>query len=68
MSLIGVRVGEVDCWRNSNQKQRWLASVLLEIEPRLNRISGYKHLPLLRRKIWKELKIKTAKHGKGAVA
>ena len=38
MTLIGQRIDKVDYWRNSNQKQRWLATVLLDIEPRLNRI------------------------------
>jgi len=48
--------GKVDCWRNSNQKQRWLASSLSDIEPRLNRICGYKYLSELRKAIRKEIK------------
>ena len=48
--------GKVDCWRNSNQKQRWLASSLSAIEPRLNRICGYKYLSELRKAIRKEIK------------
>ena len=51
------RCGRVDHWRNSNQKQRWLAAALLDIEPRLRRLSGYRHLPLLRTAIQKELRI-----------
>lgn len=51
--------GKVDHWRNSSQKQRWLASVLLEIESRWKLIRGYKHLTLLRRAIQKELGILT---------
>ena len=51
------RCGRVDCWKNSNQKQRWLASALLDIEPRFRRLSGYRHLPALRSAIMKELKI-----------
>ena len=42
-------------WKNSNQKQRWLAASLLDIEPRLNRICGYKYLPELRIAIMKEI-------------
>jgi len=42
------RVGKVDRWRNSNQKQRWLAAALLDIEPRLCRVRGYRALPQLR--------------------
>lgn len=51
------RCGRVDHWKNSNQKQRWLASALLDIEGRFNRLSGYRHLPALREVIMKELKI-----------
>ena len=51
------RCGRVDHWRNSNQKQRWLAAVLLDIEPRLRKLSGYRHLPLLRTAIQEELGI-----------
>ena len=29
---------KVTHWKNSSQKQRWLATALLDIEPRLNRI------------------------------
>jgi len=57
MSLIGQKVDKVDCWKNSNQKQRWLATVLLDVEPRLNKICGYRHLPQLRKAIQRELKI-----------
>jgi len=47
----------VDYWKNSSQKQRWLATALLEIEPRLNRIRGYRYLPELRTAIQKDLRI-----------
>jgi transposase-like protein len=49
------RCGRVDYWKNSNHKQRWLTAALLDIEPRLRRLSGYKHLPKLRAAIQKEL-------------
>lgn len=48
MSLIGQYTDKVDYWKNSSQKHRWVASALLEIEPRLRRIKGYRYLPLLR--------------------
>ena len=51
------RCGRVDHWKNSNQKHRWLAAALLDIEPRLRRLSGYRHLPSLRTALQKELKI-----------
>jgi transposase-like protein len=38
----------VSYWKNSNQRQRWVATALLEIEPNLRKIKGYKHLTLLR--------------------
>jgi putative transposase len=51
------RCGRVDHWKTSNQKHRWLATALLDIEPRLRRLVGYRHLPLLRAAIQKELGI-----------
>ena len=48
MSQVGQRTDKVDRWRNSDQKQRWVASALLDIEPKLHRIKGYRHLPTLR--------------------
>jgi putative transposase len=51
------RCGRVDYWKNSNHKQRWLTAALLDIEPRLRRLSGYRHLPKLRAAIQKELRI-----------
>ena len=44
-------------WRNSKQRHRWLAAALLDIEPRLNRVMGHKHLPLLRRALQQELNL-----------
>jgi len=51
------RCGRVDHWKNSNQKHRWLAAALLDIEPRLRRLLGYRHLPRLREAIQNELGI-----------
>lgn len=45
---LGQRTDKVDRWRNSDQKQRWVASALLDIEKGLNRITGHRHLPRLR--------------------
>ncbi len=47
-SLIGNRTWKVDCWRNSEQKNRWLATATLGTEPRLRSVAGYRHLPHLR--------------------
>ena len=49
---------KVSHWKNSSHKQRWLAASLLDIEPRMRRIKGCKHLPLLRERIKDELGIK----------
>lgn len=49
------RCSRVDHWQNSSQRQRWLAAVLLEIEPRLKKIKGYRYLPMLRSAIKREL-------------
>ena len=38
----------VSYWKNSSQRQRWVATALLGIEPNLRKIKVYKHLPLLR--------------------
>jgi hypothetical protein len=49
--------GKIDNWKNSSQKERWLASALVEIEPNLRRVKGYEHLAALRVAIKKELAI-----------
>jgi transposase-like protein len=48
MALVEQRTDKVDYWRNSDQKHRWLATALLDIEPRLRKVKGYKYLPKLR--------------------
>ena len=50
---------KIDYWKNSNQRHRWFAAALLDIEPRLQKIRGYRHLPLLREVLMKELSIQT---------
>jgi putative transposase len=40
MALVGQRTGKVDQWRNSDQKHRWLAAALLDIEPRFRKVKG----------------------------
>ncbi len=53
-SGVEARTGKVDRWRNSTQKQRWLAAALLDIEPRLRRVRGYRALPQLREALQQE--------------
>jgi len=47
-ALIGQRTDKVDRWRNADQKHRWLATTLLDIEPRLRKVNGFAALPRLR--------------------
>lgn len=57
-SLVGQRTNKIDCWRNSEQKHRWLATTVLEIEPRLRKVRGHRHLPRLRAALQSALKIR----------
>ena len=56
-ALIEERCAKVDRWQNSSQRQRWLATALLDVEPRLRKIKGYRHLTKLREALTRELKI-----------
>jgi len=56
-ALVEERCAKVDCWKNSNQRQRWLATALVDIEPRLRRVMGYRHLARLREAVQRELNI-----------
>ncbi len=51
------RCAKVDHWKNSSQRHRWLATALVDIEPRLRKVMGYRHLPKLREALQRELKI-----------
>jgi transposase-like protein len=55
-ALIGQRTDKVDCWRNADQKHRWVATALLDIEPRLRKVAGYQHLSRLRAALQAQLK------------
>jgi transposase-like protein len=54
---VGRLTDHVDHYRNSEQKQRWVGTALLEIEPRLRRVRGMKHLPALRVALQREIGI-----------
>jgi len=49
--LIENRVGKVCRWKNSNQRQRWMACAAFELEPRLRKIRGHQFLGELRSKM-----------------
>jgi len=55
MSLVGQRTDKVDYWKNSSQKQRWVASALLAIEPSLRRVQGFRYLDRLRETLQNEV-------------
>ena len=61
---IGRLTDHVDHFRTSDQKQQWVGTALLEIEPRLRRVRGIRYLPALRDAIQKELGIE----GRQAIA
>ena len=65
-ALVEERCAKVDRWQNSSQRHRWLATALLEIEPRLRKVMGYRHLPTLRDALQRELKIDTTTSTKEA--
>ena len=55
MAHVGQRTDKVDYWRNSDQKHRWLGAALLDIEPRLRKVKGYRYLPQLRIAIQRDI-------------
>ncbi|MFQ5744985.1 MAG: transposase, partial [Acidobacteriota bacterium] len=58
-ALVEERCAKVDHWTNSSQRHRWLATALVDIEPRLHKVLGYRHLPKLREAVKRALKIAT---------
>jgi putative transposase len=46
--LLATKTDRVDRWHPSNQRQRWVATAMLEIEPRLRKVHGHKFLKDLR--------------------
>ena len=52
------RTAKVDHWKNSEQKQRWLATALLDLEPRLHRIRNFRALPMLREALRRQVEAK----------
>ena len=45
---LATHTDRVDRWQNSDQRQRWVSTALLIIEPRLRMVKGFKHLQELR--------------------
>ena len=51
MSQLGQYTDKVDRWHNSDQIMRWTAATLLDTEPRLFKIRGFRYLKVLRYKL-----------------
>ncbi|MCE2933630.1 MAG: transposase, partial [Hyphomicrobiales bacterium] len=47
MARVEAKVHRVTHWRTSDQKQRWCAATLLEIEKQFRKVKGHQHLGLL---------------------
>ncbi len=56
-SQVARLTGRITYWKNSNQRHRWVASALLEIEKGLRKVKGYRQLPMLRKALQRELNI-----------
>ncbi len=69
-ALVEDRCAKIDHWKNSSQRQRWLATALVDIEPRLRNVIGYRKLSKLREALKRELKLekKTSSTSKKKVA
>jgi hypothetical protein len=55
--MIADSTDKVKRWSNSMQRHRWLAAALLDTQPRLRNVSGYRHLPLLRQALKNDLNL-----------
>lgn len=53
-SMLELTTGRVSYWHHSEHRQRWVATALLEIEPRLHPVKGCRFLTALRDAMHKE--------------
>jgi len=58
-SQIGKYIRKVKRWYNSDMVYRFMATALIEIEPKMRKVANAKHLPLLRATIQQALDIST---------
>ena len=65
MSQLGQYTDKVDRWRGGSHIQRWTASGLLELEPRLNKVKGFRYLKLLKMKLKEEVASRQKKEAAG---
>ena len=58
-SQIGRYTRNVKYWKTSDQRQRWIAAGLLEVEQKMNKVINYNKLQLMKETIKVEVKILT---------
>ena len=51
-------IRKVKNWKTSDQRYRWIASALIEIETRMRRVNNYKKLYIMKDRIQKEIGLK----------
>ena len=61
-SQLGAYTDKVDRWHNSDQILRWTATGLMDLEPRMHRISGHQFLKVLRYKLSTLVATRIGKH------
>jgi putative transposase len=59
---VASRTDKVDHWKTSEQKQRWVAAALLDLEPRLHRVKHFEALPELQRALARAIRVATKEH------
>lgn len=55
---LATHTDRVDRWHHSDQRQRWVASAFLLIEPRLRKVRGHQHMAELREAIRIHIELK----------
>ena len=63
MARVEATTRRVDHWRSSDQKRRWCAATLLQIERQCRSVKGVKHLPLLQRTLRSTIRMTPAATG-----
>lgn len=59
---VASRTDKVDHWKTSEQKQRWVATALLDLEPRLHRVKNFEALPELQRALARAIRSAAKEH------
>jgi len=56
-SQLGKYLHKVKRWMYSEQRNRWVASGLLEVESKMRKVANYKQLKVMKEKIKKKSKV-----------